>query len=101
VWATQGLLCDESNPIIRTASSQNTDLLLSLGATHVIDRKLAAAVMEEQVTRIVGTPIPYIFRFYAVCVEETQQAAYDLLLVAPGGALALVIQKSVKEDETS
>ena len=37
--------------------------------------------------------------FDAVCVEETQQAAYDLL--APGGTLAFVTQKLVKEDETS
>ena len=53
--------------------------------------------MKGQVTRIVGAPIPYVFD--AVCVEATQQAAYDLL--APGGTLALVTQNLVKEDETS
>jgi hypothetical protein len=68
-----------------------------LGATHVLDRTLSAAEMKKQVIRIVGAPIPYIFD--SVCVEETQQAAYDLL--APGGTLALVTQKLVKGDEVS
>ena len=53
--------------------------------------------MKEQVARIVGVPIPYIFD--AACVQETQQAAYDIL--APGGTLALVTQKLLKEDEIS
>ena len=78
--------CRDSIRLSATASLQNKDLLLSLGATHVIDRKLSVTAMKERVARIVGAPIPYIFD--AVCVEETQQAAYDLL--APSGTLALV-----------
>ncbi|KAG8218886.1 chaperonin 10-like protein [Butyriboletus roseoflavus] len=85
------------SPIITTASVQHKDYLLSLGATHVLDRKLPTAALKEQVTNIVGTPVMYIFD--AVSLEETQQTAYDLL--APGGTLAIVNQKIVKEDETS
>jgi len=76
---------------------QNKDLLISLGATHVLDRKLPAATLKEQATRLVGKPIPYVFD--AVSIEETQQAAYDLL--APGGTLAVVTLNLVKEDEST
>ncbi|KAN0097220.1 GroES (chaperonin 10)-like protein [Tylopilus felleus] len=85
------------NPIITTASLKNKGLLTSLGATHVLDRTLSAAALKEQVANIVKTPISYIFD--ACSLAETQQTAYDLL--APGGTLAIVAEKLVKEDETS
>ncbi|KAH0840158.1 hypothetical protein J3R83DRAFT_1141 [Lanmaoa asiatica] len=84
-------------PISTTASLKNKDLLLSLGATHVLDRNLPAAALKEQATSIASTPIVYIFN--TVCLEETQQMAYDLL--APDGTLAVVTSNLVKEDETS
>ena len=66
-----------------------------MGATHVINRQLPAAELKEQVTKIVSEPIPYIFD--AISLEETQQVAYDIL--SPGGTLAIVSHKLVKEDE--
>ncbi|KAG6378959.1 chaperonin 10-like protein [Boletus reticuloceps] len=83
------------NPIITTASPKNKDLLHSLGATHVFDRKLPADALKDQVTNFVKAPIRYIFD--AVSLRETKYAAYNLL--APGGTLALVAQNFFTEDE--
>ncbi|KAF8138741.1 chaperonin 10-like protein [Boletus edulis] len=74
------------NPIITTASPKNQDLLHSLGATHVFDRKLPANALKDQVTNVINAPIRYIFD--AVSLPETKYAAYNLL--APSGTLALV-----------
>ncbi|KAI9463862.1 chaperonin 10-like protein [Boletus coccyginus] len=73
------------SPIITTASLHNQELLLSLGATHVIDRKLSNAVLVERVRQLTTTPLTYIFD--TVSVKSTQQAAYTLL--APGGTLVV------------
>lgn len=98
-WGTAIQLAKLSgfNPIITTASMENKDLLKSLGATHVLDRKLPAAILKEQAAHLAGKPIPYVFD--AISIEETQQVAYDLL--APGGTLAVVTLKLAKEDESS
>ncbi|KAI9463861.1 chaperonin 10-like protein [Boletus coccyginus] len=79
------------SPIITTASLHNQELLLSLGATHVIDRKLSNVVLVERVRQLTTTPLTYIFD--AVSVEDTQQAAYTLL--APGGTLVVVLSPQV------
>lgn len=68
-------------------------MLLSLGATHVLDRTLSASALKDHVAHITHAPIPYIFD--AVSLEETQQAAFSLL--APGGTLAVVTQPYVEE----
>ncbi|KAF8558736.1 NAD(P)-binding protein [Imleria badia] len=79
------------SPIITTASLHNKDLLVSLGATHVLDRTVSATALREHVAQITNAPIPYIFD--AVSLEETQQAAFSLL--APGGTLVVVTEPYV------
>ncbi|KAG8218887.1 chaperonin 10-like protein [Butyriboletus roseoflavus] len=83
------------SPIITTASLHNRDFLISLGATHVLDRKLSTAILREQVAKITNTPITYIFD--AVSLQETQQSAFSLL--APGGTLVVVTQPQVNGEE--
>lgn len=83
------------SPIITTASLHNQDLLLSLGATHILDRKLSKAALIQRVRKLVTIPLSYIFD--AVSVKETQQAAYALL--APGGTLVVVSPLQVGGDD--
>ena len=83
------------SPLITTASPHNKDLLISHGATHVLDRTLSSAALREQVAQITKTPITYIFD--AVSLQETQEAALPLL--APGGTLGVVTQPKVDGDE--
>ncbi|KAL5525577.1 hypothetical protein ACEPAG_6913 [Sanghuangporus baumii] len=73
------------SPIITTASLHNTDLLKSLGASHVIDRN---ADVSAETKKIIGdTPAELIYD--AVSEEVTQKQAWDLL--APGGTLVVII----------
>ncbi|KAG6372052.1 chaperonin 10-like protein [Boletus reticuloceps] len=44
------------SPIITTASLHNEDLLLSLGATHILDRKLPNAALIKRVRELVVAP---------------------------------------------
>jgi NADPH:quinone reductase-like Zn-dependent oxidoreductase len=83
------------SPIITTASLHNESLLLSLGATHVFDRRLSNAALIKRVRALVTVPVTYIFD--AVAVKETQQAAYALL--APGGTLVVVEKPQVGGDD--
>ncbi|KAF8119333.1 hypothetical protein EV363DRAFT_1386193 [Boletus edulis] len=86
------------SPIITTASLHHEDLLLSLGATHVIDRKLPNGALIKRVRELVVAPLGYIFD--AVSVKDTQHAGYALL--APGGTLAVVGPPQVgREDDGS
>ncbi|KAL5525546.1 hypothetical protein ACEPAG_6882 [Sanghuangporus baumii] len=77
------------SPIIATASLHNTDLLKSLGASHVIDRN--ADVSAEAKKIISDTPIELIYD--AVSEEDTQKQAWDLL--APGGTLVIILPAKV------
>ncbi|KAG9317694.1 chaperonin 10-like protein [Chiua virens] len=83
------------SPIITTASLHNQDFLISLGATHVLDRTLSVADLRAQVAQITHVPISYIFD--AVSLRETQQTALSLL--APGGTLVVVTGKLVQEED--
>jgi len=69
--------------IIATASLHNTELLRSLGATHVIDRK-AGVVSEAK--KILDGPIDVVYD--AVSTKETQAQALEI--VAPGGQVISV-----------
>ncbi|KAI0074134.1 GroES-like protein [Panus rudis PR-1116 ss-1] len=71
------------SPIIVTASLQNTKLLKSLGATHVVDRSLPSNDLATEIKKIARAPMKYIYE--AVGIPEVQQFGYDLL--APGGTL--------------
>lgn len=85
------------SPIITTASLHNRDYLLSLGATHVLDRNLSPAALKSEVARITTVPVTYAFD--AVSVADTQQTAYDIL--APGGKLVIGTPKTIKEADGS
>lgn len=78
------------SPIITTASLQNTALLKSLGATHVIDR---AAPLSSAVKTITSENITIIYD--AISEKDTQNAAYDIL--APGGTLVVVMPSAIEE----
>ena len=76
------------SPIIATASLKNTDLLKSLGATHVIDRQLSSDEILAKISKITsGTPIEYVYD--AISLADTEPVAYQAL--APGGVLVLVL----------
>ncbi len=70
--------------IITTASIHNADLLKSLGATHVIDRK---ADVVSEAKKILAGPIDIVYD--AVSSKETQTQALDI--VAPGGQVVTVL----------
>ncbi|KAF8575474.1 GroES-like protein [Ramaria rubella] len=71
------------SPIVTTASLHNADLVKSLGATHVIDRK--ADVVAE--AKKILTPLPDIV--YDAVSEDTQEQAWNIL--ASNGTLILVL----------
>ena len=81
------------SPIISTASLRNTDLLKSLGATHIIDRNIPASTFASEIARITTKPIPLVFD--TVAAPDTQQLGYDAL--AEGGHIILVLPSSIKE----
>ncbi|GJE88568.1 zinc-binding alcohol dehydrogenase family protein [Phanerochaete sordida] len=72
--------------IIATASLHNEAYLKSLGATHVLDRKLAASAIADAVKAVTDTPVTVAYD--AVSDPALQNAMYDLL--APGGCLLRV-----------
>ncbi|KAI0351740.1 GroES-like protein [Trametes cingulata] len=75
------------DPIITTASSHNTELLKSLGATHVLDRTLSNESILAELPKLTdGKPIA--LAFVTVLDPEALRLGRDAL--APGGALATV-----------
>lgn len=84
------------SPIITTASLHNEALLKSLGATHVLDRSLPRAELAAEVRKITGdAPVEYAYD--AISHPDTQALAYEVL--APGGALVIVLEDSIPEEE--
>ena len=81
------------SPIITTASLRNTDLLKSLGATHVIDRHTPASSFASEIASITTSPISLVFD--SVGTAETQQLGYDTL--AEGGHIVVVLKSSIQE----
>ncbi|OCH83896.1 GroES-like protein [Obba rivulosa] len=78
------------SPIITTASLKNTQLLQSLGATHVLDRNLPSDALLVEVAKIAPT-IDIVYD--AISLTPTQNPAYDI--VAPGGILVLVLPDQI------
>ncbi len=76
--------------IITTASLHNTELLKSLGASHVIDRK---ADVVSEAKKILSGPIDLVYD--AVSTKETQAQALDI--VAPGGQIVSVLGVQVDQ----
>lgn len=60
----------------------NTEYLQSLGATHVLDRRLSKEALNERIAQLCDST-PLLYAFDAISVEDTQRVAYDSL--APGG----------------
>ncbi|TFY57584.1 hypothetical protein EVJ58_g6935 [Rhodofomes roseus] len=81
-------------PIITTASLRHTEWLQKVGATHVLDRNLPLDGLAEELKGITVEPFKVIYD--AVASTETQNFAYGIL--APGGALAVVMPVAVKEE---
>ena len=78
------------SPIVTTASLHNTDLLKSLGATHVVDR--SASDVSAEIRKALGsstTPLIYD----TISLQDTQTQAWNLL--APGGSLILSLPSQV------
>jgi len=83
-YALQLLKLSGFSTIITTASIHNADLLKSLGATHVIDRK---ADVVSEAKKILGGPIDIVYD--AVSSKETQTQALDI--IASGGQVVTVL----------
>ncbi|KAI0690510.1 GroES-like protein [Cerioporus squamosus] len=78
------------SPIIITASLHNAEFLKSLGATHVLDRKLPAEQLMAEATKLAGGLIPYVYD--AVSLSDTLELGYAL--TAPKGDLVVVLSWS-------
>jgi len=80
------------SPIIATASTHNSELLKSLGATHVVDRK---SDVPAEVAKIVSKPVEIVFD--AISLEDTQKAGWEIL--APTGQLLLTLPAQVDRNK--
>ncbi|KAI0366159.1 GroES-like protein [Pilatotrama ljubarskyi] len=89
------------DPIITTASPRNTELLTSIGATHVVPRSLDPDAILAKLSEITaGEPVELVFD--AITDSETVQLAYNA--TAPGCSLVVVLPSAVlgeskKEDD--
>ncbi|KAI1784160.1 GroES-like protein [Ganoderma leucocontextum] len=82
------------SPIVTSASLQNSELLRSLGATHVLDRTLPADTLQAETTRIAGGAFELVYD--AVSLPETLGLTYAL--TAPRGDLVIVLPaKEIQE----
>ncbi|KAI0369018.1 GroES-like protein [Pilatotrama ljubarskyi] len=86
-YAIQLARLSRFSPIITTASKQNTELLKSLGATHILDRKLPGEILSKQAMEIAGGYFDVVFD--AISVSETLAAGYSV--TAPTGDLVVVL----------
>ncbi len=90
IIALQLLKLSGFSTIISTASLHNSELLKSLGATHVIDRR---ADVVSEAKKILSGPIDIIYD--AVSTKETQTQALDI--IAPGGQVISVLGVQVDQ----
>ncbi|KAH9856139.1 GroES-like protein [Lenzites betulinus] len=79
------------SPIITTASLHNSELLKSLGATHILDRKLSAETLSKNAREIAGGYFDIVYD--AIAMPETLEAAYSA--TAPTGDLVVVLQTPI------
>ena len=75
------------SPIVTTASLHNADFLKSLGATHVLDRKLPAETIKAEATKIAGGLFGVVYD--AIAEEDTLALGYALTV--PGGDFAIIL----------
>ncbi|CAE6474475.1 unnamed protein product, partial [Rhizoctonia solani] len=87
------------SPIVTTASSQHTESLKSLGATHVFDRDADVQTLQSVF------PAPVALVFDAISVEATQLLAFDVLTtpspVLGGRVILLLPQVNSFKDKNS
>ncbi|KAG6806083.1 hypothetical protein H0H93_003558, partial [Arthromyces matolae] len=69
--------------------------LKSLGATHVLDRRLSTEELAAEIQTITSKPIQTVFD--AVSVADTQATAYSIL--AKGGSLCVLLPPEVEAEE--
>lgn len=79
--------------IITTASTHNKELLTSLGATHVIDRKLNAGDILAKVRELTSGNVPLVYD--SVSTAESQNLAADL--VNKDGTLILTLPPTLDD----
>jgi NADPH:quinone reductase-like Zn-dependent oxidoreductase len=72
---------------------RNTELLESLGATHVVDRNIPASSFASKIATITTKPITLVYD--SIAAADTQQLGYDTL--AEGGHIVVVLQPTLKE----
>jgi threonine dehydrogenase-like Zn-dependent dehydrogenase len=83
------------SPIITTASVRHADYLKTLGATHIIDRRLPHSSLHAEVKTITESPIKFVYD--AVSTPGTQEIAHDLL--ANSGGVVVVLTPHVRETD--
>ncbi|CDO69947.1 hypothetical protein BN946_scf184836.g21 [Trametes cinnabarina] len=79
------------SPIITSASLRNTELLKSLGATHVLDRKLSSEDLTKEALKIAGGPIDVVFD--AISAPETLTAGFEA--TSPTGDFIIVSNRPI------
>ncbi|CAE6504264.1 unnamed protein product [Rhizoctonia solani] len=84
------------SPIVTTASAQHTDLLNSLGTTHIFGRDADAKTIQS------AFPAPVSLVLDAISTDSTQSLAFDVLTTpspAPSAHLSIVLplDEAVKE----
>ena len=83
------------SPILTTASLHNTAFLKSLGATHVLDRKLPVEELKAAVTKAAGGFVHVVYD--AVSLPDTLPLAVSA--TAQGGALIVVLDPELIAQE--
>ncbi|KAL0059591.1 hypothetical protein AAF712_013642 [Marasmius tenuissimus] len=93
-YAIQMLKFGGFSPIITYASGHHTDFLKSLGATHVVDRKLVAIQdLLTEVKKITNVPVKTVYD--AISLPDTQEASY--ITLAEDGHLIVVQDPQIKK----
>jgi NADPH:quinone reductase-like Zn-dependent oxidoreductase len=75
------------SPIIVTASAHNTELLQSLGATHIIPRSVPLSSLPSEIAKITTEPVEIVFD--SISLPETQLAGINVL--APNGTIIVLL----------
>ncbi|KAF6764217.1 chaperonin 10-like protein [Ephemerocybe angulata] len=94
-YAIQFAKASGFGPIITTASPRHEPHLLSIGATHVLDRNQSLGSLKERVQGILGTEKQLSYVVDAISRTDTQHIA--MTLVAPGGRLVTVREPVFKD----
>ena len=82
------------SPIITTASLHNTTFLKSLGATHVLDRKLPSATLKAEAEKHAeGKSFEVVYDV----ISEEDTLALGYALTAPGGDFVVVLPTPIKD----